>query len=202
MSADILFWSEGLSRTERWERNGHKGSVVWLTGLSGAGKSTIARQLERELFGRNFHPVVLDGDNLRRGLNSDLKFSQEDRRENIRRIAEVGALLASVGNVAIVALISPYRASRGAARKIAHAVKCDFLEVFVDASLSVCEARDPKNLYRRARAGEIRDFTGVNAPYEPPEHPEIHVPTGDLTADACVALILDCLIPRLRLERA
>src|SRR5688500_11598833 len=129
MNTDV-FWSIGhVTRDQRWQRNGHKGCVVWLTGLSGSGKSTISRLLERELFARNFHPFVLDGDNLRHGLNSDLKFSPEDRKENIRRAAEVGALLASVGNVAIIALISPYRVDREAARKIVHGAQCEFLEV-------------------------------------------------------------------------
>jgi bifunctional enzyme CysN/CysC len=173
--------------------------MAWLTGLSGSGKSTLSRGLERELFARGSHAFVLDGDNLRHGLNSNLGFSPADRTENIRRAAEVGSLLASAGHVAIIALISLYRRDRMAAREIARAGGCEFVEIFVDAPLNVCEMRDPKDLYRRARAGEIREFTGVDAPYEEPERPEIRVRTGELSIEACLALILDSLLPRLRL---
>jgi adenylyl-sulfate kinase len=185
VSQDI-FWSEGeVTREQRWARNGHKGFVVWLTGLSGSGKSTLSRVIERELFSSGVNAFVLDGDNLRHGLNSNLGFSPTDRSENIRRAAEAGSLLASAGHVAIVALISPYRRDRLAAREIARAGGLGFVEVYIDAPLQVCEQRDPKNLYRRARAGEIRDLTGVGAPYEPPENPEIHVRTDELGVEAC-----------------
>ena len=201
MTAENIFWSEGhVTREQRWARNGHKGCIVWLTGLPGSGKSTLSRVVERELFSRGLNAFVLDGDNLRHGLNSNLGFSPVDRTENIRRTAEVGSLLASAGHVAIIALISPYRQDRLAARKIALAGKCDFVEVFVDAPLEVCEQRDPKDLYRRARAGEIRNLTGINAPYQSPENPEIHLHTDKLSVEACLRLIVESLLPRLCLE--
>jgi adenylyl-sulfate kinase len=200
MKSENIFWSEGqITRSQRWSRNGHKGCVVWLTGLSGSGKSTLSRGLECQLFQRNLHAIVLDGDNLRHGLNSNLGFSPEDRSENIRRASEVGALLASAGHVAIIALISPYREDRLAARDIARRIDCTFVEVFVDAPLAVCEERDPKSLYRKARAGELRGFTGIDAPYEAPEKPEIHVRTDELGIEASLALILENLLPRLAL---
>jgi len=196
-----IFWSEGhVTREQRWARNGHKGFIVWLTGLSGSGKSTLSRVIERELFASGLNAFVLDGDNLRHGLNSNLGFSPVDRSENIRRAAEAGSLLASAGHVAIIALISPYRQDRLAAKEIARAGGCEFVEVYVDAPLEVCEQRDPKDLYRRARAGEIRDLTGIDAPYQPPENPEIHVRTDELSVEACLELILGSLLPRLRLE--
>jgi adenylyl-sulfate kinase len=202
-AAQNIFWSEGhVTREQRWARNGHKGLVVWLTGLSGSGKSTLSRVIERELFARGLNAFVLDGDNLRHGLNSNLGFSPADRSENIRRAAEVGSLLASAGHVAIIALISPYRQDRLAAKEIARGGGSGFVEVYVDAPLEVCEQRDPKNLYRRARAGEIRDLTGIDAPYQPPENPEIHVRTDDLSIEACLEVILDNLLPRLVLERS
>src|SRR4051794_7948135 len=200
MKSENIFWTEGqITREQRWARNGHQGCVVWLTGLSGSGKSTLSRGLERELFTRNLQALVLDGDNLRHGLNSNLGFSPEDRTENIRRAAEVGTLLASVGHIAIIALISPYRQDRRAARAIAAKGDCCFVEVFVDAPLAVCEERDPKDLYRRARAGELRGFTGIDAPYEAPEQAEIHIRTGELGIEACLALIIENLLPRLAL---
>jgi adenylyl-sulfate kinase len=200
MKPENIFWSEGQVTTDqRWARNGHKGCIVWLTGLSGSGKSTLSRGVERELFARGLHAFVLDGDNLRHGLNSNLGFSPDDRRENIRRAAEVGGLLASAGHVAVIALISPYRQEREGARAIAKNAGCEFIEIFVDAPLDVCEQRDRKGLYKRARAGEIRDFTGIDAPYEAPEDPEIRVRTGELSIDASLTLILEALVPRLRL---
>jgi adenylyl-sulfate kinase len=200
MKSENVFWTEAqVTQEQRWVRNGHKGCVVWFTGLSGSGKSTLSRGLERDLFKRNLQALVLDGDNLRHGLNSNLGFSPEDRTENIRRAAEVGTLLASVGHVAIIALISPYRQDRRAAREIARKGGCEFVEVFVDAPLRVCEQRDPKDLYRRARAGELREFTGIDAPYELPENAEIHVRTGELSIEAGLALITESLLPRLAL---
>jgi adenylyl-sulfate kinase len=201
MTVENIFWSEGhVTREQRWARNGHKGCIVWLTGLPGSGKSTLSRVLEGELFSSGLNAFVLDGDNLRHGLNSNLGFSPADRSENIRRAAEVGSLLARAGHVAIIALISPYRQDRLAARKIALAGMCDFVEVFVDAPLEVCEQRDPKGLYRRARAGELGNLTGINAPYQPPENAEIHLRTDKLSVEACLRLIVNSLLPRLRLE--
>ena len=202
MSSDQknLFVSEDfVSPAQRWTRAGHKGCVVWFTGLSGSGKSTLSREVERELFARGFHAFLLDGDNLRRALNADLGFSPEDRTENIRRTAEVARLLAMSGQVTITAFISPYRQDRENARAIAAASGCEFFEVFIDAPLAVCEERDPKQLYRRARAGEIKQFTGVDAPYETPETPDVHVRTAEFGVAECVALIVDYLLPRLQI---
>jgi adenylyl-sulfate kinase len=196
-----IFWSEAkVTPQRRTAQNGHRGAVVWLTGLSGAGKSTIAQALETELFARGMHTYVLDGDNIRHGLNSNLGFSPDDRVENIRRVGEVAKLMADAGTVAITAFISPYRMDRQRAREIALEAKAEFIEVFVDAPLSVCEERDPKQLYKKARAGEIRDFTGIDAPYELPENPEIVVRTAEQSVDESVAGILQQLLPRLRAD--
>src|SRR3984893_1647568 len=193
-----IFWVEGkITAHARAARSGHRGAVVWFTGLSGAGKSTIAQALERELFSRGMNTYVLDGDNIRHGLNSNLGFSPEDRFENIRRVSEVAKLMADSGVVAITAFISPYRMDRRRARETALEGNAEFIEVFVDAPLEVCEARDPKNLYRKARAGQIRDFTGIDAPYEAPEDPEIVVHTDQQTVDESIATILEQLLPRL-----
>ena len=195
-----IFWSEGkVTAQARAAQNGHRGAVVWLTGLSGAGKSTIARALEAELFGRGMHTYVLDGDNIRHGLNSNLGFSPDDRVENIRRVSEVAKLLADAGTVAITAFISPYRIDRQRARAIALEANAEFIEVFVDAPLEVCERRDPKHLYKKARAGEIKEFTGIDAPYEAPDNAEINVRTDQQTVEQSVAAILEPLLPRLRM---
>jgi bifunctional enzyme CysN/CysC len=194
-----IFWSEGkITAQARSAQHGHRGAVVWLTGLSGSGKSTIAQGLERELFIRAMHPYVLDGDNIRHGLNSNLGFAPEDRVENIRRVSEVAKLMADAGNVVITAFISPYRADRQRARSIAMEGNAEFIEVFVDAPLEVCEERDPKNLYKKARAGEIREFTGIDAPYESPVDPEIVVQTNQQSVEESVASILERLLPRLK----
>jgi len=194
-----IFWTEGkITARARALRSGHRGAVVWFTGLSGAGKSTLAQALERDLFHHGMHTYVLDGDNIRHGLNSNLGFSPEDRVENIRRVSEVAKLMADAGAVVITAFISPYRMDRRRAREIALEGNAEFIEVFVDAPLEVCEARDPKNLYKKARAGEIREFTGIDAPYEAPEDPEIVVRTDQQTVDESVATILEQLLPRLR----
>jgi bifunctional enzyme CysN/CysC len=196
-----IFWVEGkITARARAARIGHRGAVVWFTGLSGAGKSTIAQALERELFARGMHTYVLDGDNIRHGLNSNLGFSPEDRVENIRRVSEVAKLMADSGVVAITAFISPYRMDRRRAREIALEGNAEFIEVFVDAPLEVCEARDPKNLYKKARAGEIREFTGIDAPYEPPDDAEIIVHTDKQTVNESVAIILEGLLPRVEPE--
>jgi bifunctional enzyme CysN/CysC len=194
-----IFWSEGkITAQARAGQHGHRGAVVWLTGLSGSGKSTIAQALERELFIRAMHPYVLDGDNIRHGLNSNLGFAPEDRVENIRRVSEVAKLMADAGNVVITAFISPYRADRQRARAIAMEGNAEFIEVFVDAPLEVCEERDPKNLYKKARAGQIREFTGIDAPYESPVDPEIVVQTNQQSVEESVASILERLLPRLK----
>ena len=200
VKSDNIFWSESEITAERRAlRNQHRGAVVWLTGLSGAGKSTIARGLEKELFRLSMHTYVLDGDNLRHGLNANLGFAPEDRAENIRRVSEVAKLMADAGTVVITSFISPYRADRTRARAIALQAGAEFVEIFVAAPVAVCEQRDPKGLYKKARAGELRGFTGVDAPYEAPEDPEIVVRTDRQSPGESVAQILHVLVPRLRL---
>ena len=201
IKSENIFWSESeITAERRAARNGHRGAVVWLTGLSGAGKSTIARALDHELFQRGMNTYVLDGDNLRHGLNSNLGFAPEDRAENIRRVSEVAKLMADAGTVVITSFISPYRLDRRLAREIALQAGAEFVEVFVNAPLAVCEERDPKGLYQKARAGQLKGFTGIDAPYEPPEDPEIVVHTHEQTATESVDLILGELLPRLRLR--
>ncbi len=196
-----IFWSEGnVIPEQRYARNGHKGAVVWLTGLSGSGKSTVASALERELFNLGIQTYILDGDNIRHGLNSNLGFSPEDRVENIRRVAEVAKLMAGAGVVAITAFISPYQADRRKARTIACEAGVDFYEIHVAAPLEVCEQRDPKGLYKKARTGEIKEFTGISAPYEAPENPEITVHTDKQTLEESVAAIIETLRPRLKAD--
>jgi bifunctional enzyme CysN/CysC len=198
-----ISWTGGkITQGQRALQTGHRGAVVWFTGLSGAGKSTIAQALERELFSRAMHTYVLDGDNIRHGLNSNLGFSPEDRVENIRRVSEVAKLMADSGVVVITAFISPYLMDRRRAREIALEGNAEFVEVFVEAPLEVCEARDPKSLYKKARAGEIKEFTGIDAPYEAPEDPEIVVRTDQQTVDESVATILEHLLPRLKADSA
>src|SRR5258707_10991359 len=167
------------------------GSVLWWAGLYGAGKSTVANELERELFNLGRHVYVLDGDNIRHGLGADLGFSPKDRAENIRRVGEVAKLFTDAGVVCITAFISPYRADRDLVRKILPEGR--FVEVFVNAPLEVCEQRDPKGLYAKARAKEIKEFTGISAPYEAPVNPEIELRTDQLTVAESVAKILDYL---------
>ena len=198
-----LFWSEGrIDQRVRMERNGHRGTVIWLTGLSGSGKSTLARALETNLFHRHMQVYVLDGDNIRHGLNSNLGFTPDDRVENIRRVAEVAKLMADAGLVVITSLISPYRLDRTRARNAILNGDVEFIEVYVAAPLQVCERRDPKNLYKRARSGEIKDFTGIDAPYEEPENPEITIHTDRESVKESVGRLLDFLIPRLQLDLA
>ena len=198
-----LFWSEGrIDQRIRIERNGHRGMVIWLTGLSGSGKSTLARALETNLFNRHMQVYVLDGDNVRHGLNSNLGFTPQDRVENIRRVAEVAKLMADAGLVVITSLISPYRLDRSRARDVILSEEVEFVEVHVAAPLQVCERRDPKNLYKRARSGEIKNFTGIDAPYEEPENPEITIHTDRESVKESVGRLLDFLIPRLQLDIA
>ncbi len=190
--SDNIFWSHGkVTAEQRALRNNHPGRIVWLTGLSGSGKSTIATELERELFNHGKHVYVLDGDNIRHGLNSDLGFSPDDRKENIRRIGEVAKLFADGGTVVITSFISPYRADRDLVRKIAE--PGTFIEVFVNAPVEVCEQRDPKGLYAKARAGEIKEFTGISAPYEAPTKPELELHTDKLTVQEAVAQVVEYL---------
>ncbi len=185
-----------LSRTEREARTGQRAAVVWFTGLSGSGKSTIASSVERRLFELGYFPQVLDGDNIRSGINGNLGFSLEDRRENIRRIAEVAKLYVASGIVVLSSFISPTREIRAMAREIIG--PNDFLEVFVDTPLEVCEARDVKGLYAKARRGEITGFTGIDSPYEDPQVPFLHLRTANQTVEQCVEACVTALLPRLR----
>jgi len=187
-SKNITRVEHRVSITDRETRNRHKGGVLWFTGLSGAGKSTLAIALEEELFQRGYQVYVLDGDNVRAGLNSDLGFSHSDRSENIRRVGETAALFADAGVICISAFISPYREDRAIARR---AGGQKFYEVYVAADLATCEQRDPKGLYKRARAGEIDEFTGVSAPYEVPESPDIIVNTSKQSVRESVLALLE-----------
>ena len=176
----LVRWHETtINKSDRRSLNGHGSGVVWLTGLSGAGKSTLANELERRLRARAVRTYLLDGDNLRHGLNSDLGFSKEDRVENIRRVAEVSKLMVDAGLVVITAFISPFRAERQLARSLMG--DGEFVEVFVDTPLVVAEQRDPKGLYRKARRGELKHFTGIDSPYEIPEKPEIVIDTTSMS---------------------
>lgn len=188
--SENIFWSRGkVTAQQREVRHGHPGCVIWLTGLSSSGKSTIATELERELFNLGRSVYVLDGDNIRHGLGSNLGFSPKDRTENIRRVGEVAKLFADAGVICITAFISPYRADRDLVRKIMPAGR--FIEVFINAPLAVCEQRDPKGLYAKARKNEIKEFTGISAPYEVPPNPEIELHTDQLSVPESVARILE-----------
>ena len=190
--ATNIVWHPGaVNRDDREKLNGHKGACVWLTGLSGSGKSTIAVQLEKELAERGIRTYILDGDNIRHGLNKNLGFSPADRTENIRRIGEVAKLFTDAGLVAITAFISPYRADRDQVRALMK--PGDFVEIFVDCPVEVCEQRDVKGLYKKARAGEIKEFTGISAPYEAPANAELTIKSHELSVDAAVGKILDYL---------
>ena len=183
-----------MSREARWATRDVRGATVWFTGLSGSGKSTIASAVAVMLTRRDVLSYTLDGDNLRHGLNGDLGFSVEDRNENVRRNAEVARLFADAGVVALVPVISPYRAMREHARRLHEAAGLAFLEVFVDTPLEVCEGRDPKGLYARARAGEVTGFTGVDDPYEAPESPELVIASDKVTVDEAGALVVAALV--------
>jgi adenylylsulfate kinase len=187
----IVWHQTTVTKQEREEMSGHKGCTIWLTGLSGSGKSTLANLLEKALWERGVRGYVLDGDNIRHGLNKDLGFSPEDRTENIRRIGEVAALFTDAGVINVTAFISPYRSDRDRVRAIMKSG--DFIEVYVDCDLAECEKRDPKGLYKKARAGEIPEFTGISAPYEAPGKPELVVNTTKQTPDESLAEIIGYL---------
>mgnify|MGYP006273637239 CR=1 FL=1 len=188
-STNVVWHDTVIKKSEREKKNGHKGVVVWMTGLSGCGKSTIATALQKRLFEMSAQVFILDGDNVRHGLNGDLGFSPEDREENIRRIGEVGHLFAEAGVMAITSFISPYKKDRERARNLNEAG--DFIEIHVTAPLSVCEKRDPKGLYKKARQGVIPEFTGISAPYEEPDNPEITIETDKLNVEESVDKIID-----------
>ena len=194
-STNITRVDHGISAEERAFRNGHKGGVLWFTGLSGAGKSTLAVALEKRLFEKGYHTYVLDGDNVRHGLNANLGFSPEDRAENIRRVGEVSALFSRAGMLAITAFISPYRSDRDRARAAASE---HFHEIYVKADVATCEKRDPKGLYKKARTGEIRDFTGISAPYEAPDAPQLTVDTTTLSIEECLESLVNYVESKFR----
>ena len=190
----IIPHSFHIDRQKREELNGHPAFLIWFTGLSGSGKSTVASRLEEVLYRNGMHTYILDGDNVRRGLNADLDFSDEGRKENIRRIAEVAGLFVDAGLIVMASFISPFRSERALARKVAG--KERFFEVFVDCPLDVCEQRDVKGLYKKARAGDIPHFTGISSPYERPEKPDITIDTATMQLDEAVSKILDKLARR------
>lgn len=187
-SKNITAVEHRVTRESRWRFNRHRGGVLWFTGLSGAGKTTLAFELEQRLFKLGMQVYVLDGDNIRHGLGADLGFSPDDRAENIRRVGEVAALFADSGIITITAFISPYRQDRVQARRAAGS---GFHEIYLQASLAVCERRDPKGLYARARRGEIPEFTGITAPYEAPEKPELAIDTARLSIESSVRMLAE-----------
>jgi adenylylsulfate kinase len=188
-ATNITWQKTKVSHADRETLNGHRGAVLWFTGLSGSGKSSLAVAAEQALYRRGIHTYLLDGDNIRHGLNRNLGFCPEDRRENIRRIGEVAKLFADAGLIVLTAFISPYRADRDAVRRLIDPGR--FIEIYVDCPIDICERRDPKGLYKRARRGEIKQFTGIDAPYEAPLHPELIVKTAEQTLEASVGRILD-----------
>ncbi len=186
-----------IGRKDFEERNKHHGIALWFTGLSGSGKSTLANALHKKLFDRGIHSIVLDGDNTRLGINKDLGFSNSDRIENIRRVAEITKIFVETGHIVITAFISPFRENRSTAKAIIS--DKDFLEVFIDSSLKICEERDVKGLYRRARLGDIKEFTGISSPYEAPENPDMHINTNKSSITECAAFLFEEISIRLEL---
>ncbi len=193
-SSNVIWHHATVTRERRQKLNDHKSAILWFTGLSGAGKSTLAHAVEEELHQRGCRTFVLDGDNVRHGLCGDLTFSVDDRTENIRRISEVAKLMLEAGVITLTAFISPFREEREKARKIApHG---DFFEVYCRAPLDVCEQRDVKGFYKKARRGEIKEFTGISSPYEEPFKPELVVDTGTAPLEECVVQVMDMLAER------
>jgi len=190
-SIDTVWHHATVTRVRREHMNAHRSAVLWFTGLSGSGKSTLAHAVEECLYGHGCRTFVLDGDNIRHGLCADLGFSLEDRSENIRRIGEVSKLLVEAGVIVLTAFISPSRQDRERARNLF--LHGDFIEIFCDAPLEVCEQRDVKGLYARARAGEVKEFTGISSPYETPMNPDLTINTGSLPLDECVEQVLAVL---------
>lgn len=193
-SPNTVWHTASVTRQRREQLNGHKSVVLWFTGLSGSGKSTLAHALEEDLHQKNCRTIVLDGDNVRHGLCSDLGFSDEDRKENIRRIAELSKITIETGVIALTAFISPFKTDREEARKLVE--QGDLIEIFCECPLHVCEKRDVKGLYRRARAGEIKEFTGISSPYEEPANAEIVINTSELSIQEGVDRIVAVLAER------
>lgn len=194
----IIPHSHAISRQDRNALHGHKALVMWFTGLSGSGKSTLASELERRLHEEGISTYILDGDNIRKGLNNDLDFTEAGRVENIRRIGEVARLFTDAGIVVLTAFVSPFKSDRDAVRQLVGDE--NFLEIFVDCPLEVCEARDVKGLYKKARAGEISNFTGISSPFEAPEKADIRIPTNELSIDEGVELLCTVIRPKLNLQ--
>jgi adenylylsulfate kinase len=193
-STNTVWHHATVTRERREAHNGHRGAIIWFTGLSGAGKSTLAHAVEEELHQRGCSTFVLDGDNVRHGLCGDLGFSAQDRVENIRRVGEMAKLFMETGVIVLTAFISPYRADRERVRgMVAHG---DFVEIYCDSPIAVCESRDVKGLYKKARAGQISDFTGISSPYEVPENPELTVDTGAAELKTCVQQVIGEMMQR------
>jgi adenylylsulfate kinase len=195
-STNIIAQTYKTGKADRIRQNGHKPCVVWFTGLSGSGKSTLANAVEQLLVAEGIHTYVLDGDNIRHGLNSNLDFSESGRHENIRRIGEVSKLFVDAGIVVLTAFISPFKSDRAMVRSLVEAD--EFVEVFVDCPIEICEQRDVKGLYKKARAGEISDFTGISSPFENPEHPEITIPTSACTIEDAAKLITNHVLKQIK----
>lgn len=188
MANNIIKHNYAITRQQREEVNKHQSFVLWFTGLSGSGKSTIANEVEKELFQKGYLTYALDGDNIRNGINNDLGFTPEDRKENLRRIAEVAKLFVDAGIITLAAFISPTHKDRMGIKNIIGKEK--FYEIYIDTPLEICEQRDPKGLYKKARLGEIKNFTGIDAPYEPPENPDLHIKTADTPLESCVKKVI------------
>ncbi|MEF2096558.1 adenylyl-sulfate kinase [Peribacillus sp. NPDC096447] len=190
-STNVTWHETSLTKELRRKQNGHESTVLWFTGLSGSGKSTIANAVAKELYNRNIRSYVLDGDNIRHGLNKDLGFSEEDRTENIRRIGEVSKLFVDSGQFVLTAFISPFRADRQIVRDLLE--EGEFIEVYIKCPIEECEVRDPKGLYDKARKGIIKDFTGIDSPYEEPEQPEIILESDQYSIEECVEQVISYL---------
>lgn len=193
-TGDVVWHHATVTRARREAQNKHRGAIIWFTGLSGAGKSTLAHAVEEELYQRGCRTFVLDGDNVRHGLCGDLGFSNEDRIENIRRVGEMAKLFLDAGVIVLTAFISPFRTDRERVRSMVE--HGDFIEIYCDSSLEVCESRDVKGMYKKARTGQIAEFTGISSPYEAPEKPELKVDTGGEELNKCVQQVLNDIAQR------
>ena len=199
MKENIIPHTYQISVEDRKKSNKHNSFLLWFTGLSGSGKSTIANVVEQRLHEKGIKTYTLDGDNIRKGINNDLTFSPEDRTENIRRIAEISGLMVDAGMVVLAAFVSPYKKDRENIRNIVKDV--NFVEIFINTSVEECERRDVKGLYKKARAGEIKNMTGISAPYEEPEHPDIEIKTENESIESAVRSIIDYITPKLKLKK-
>lgn len=194
---NIIPHDHQVKRADRNKKSGHQSKVIWFTGLSGSGKSTLASAVEKHFHEKGYHTIILDGDNIRSGLNKDLDFSAASRKENIRRIAEVSKLFIDTGVIVLTAFISPFREDREIAKQIVGAE--DYVELFIECPLEVCEKRDIKGLYKKARAGEIKHFTGIDSPFEVPQKPDLTVNTAQDSLEKCLEQIINSIEPKLRL---